>query len=206
MSYGMQILRDDGYLWLSPDITPLNLIQKIRITTNNTYQTNVPSNKTCLGFYRTDSNTTFEIKYSNSGANWSFTAAKGMGSGWVYIFSNIALVSSGYGIKLFNELGELTYSTDSIPLMINKYPVVNIGDATSITDIGKQVAVMPGLVATRLTALNPALGIYLFGYNWSLAFGTSIGHQNTFSEQIEGQRPTFKFKQYIYYIDCSIYD
>ncbi|UYK09136.1 hypothetical protein [Yersinia enterocolitica] len=139
MSYGMQILRDDGYLWLSPDITPMNLIQKIRVTTNNTYQTNVPSGKACLGFLRTDGNTTFELKFSNSGANWSFTAEKGTGSGWVYIFSNIALVSSGYGIKLFNVAGELIYSTDSIPLMINKYPVVNIGDATSITDIGKQV-------------------------------------------------------------------
>lgn len=206
MAYGIQILKPDGTLWLSPDVTPLNLIQKIRVNTNNTYQTTIPSGKSCVGFVRTDANTCFEVKFINSGSNWSFTVAKGAGSGWVYVFSNIALVESGYGIKLFNETGGLIYTTDSIPLQVEKYPVTNQGDDTVIVDIGKQVAVLSALVATRLTALDLPTQMFLFGYNWSLAFGNSIGHRATYSEQVQGQRPTFKFKEYLYYIDCSIYD
>lgn len=54
MSYGMQILRPDGNLWLSPEVTPMNLIDKgvMAGTKGEVFQTRIPSGIPAIFFVR----------------------------------------------------------------------------------------------------------------------------------------------------------
>jgi hypothetical protein len=54
MSYGMQILQSDGTLWLSPEVTPMNLIDKGVMAGINgeVFQTRIPSGVPAIFFVR----------------------------------------------------------------------------------------------------------------------------------------------------------
>lgn len=46
MAYGLQIFRDDGSLWMSPDVTPMNFIKKIRFNAGSgELATGIPEGK-----------------------------------------------------------------------------------------------------------------------------------------------------------------
>ncbi|EFC9800596.1 TPA: hypothetical protein HNC25_11875, partial [Escherichia coli] len=48
--FGMSITQSDGSLWMSPEFTPQNLINKGTMSTSkgSVFQTSIPSNKSCF--------------------------------------------------------------------------------------------------------------------------------------------------------------
>ncbi|HGU2248914.1 TPA: hypothetical protein ACM7I4_004576, partial [Escherichia coli] len=52
--FGMSITQSDGSLWMSPEFTPQNLINKGTMSTSkgSVFQTSIPSNKSCFFFIK----------------------------------------------------------------------------------------------------------------------------------------------------------
>lgn len=214
-SYGMKIFKDDGSLFISPDVTPLNYIGKIKYrNTSQTYTipTIVPSDKSIRYFINTTSGSRGGaiVKAFQSGGFWHLEFSRGYGEGYVYIFSNMVTKSSGYGIATYNSNGEMMWNTDMIPLQM--FQTSNPSTITENTElrvpVGVNVAVSPGLCSTYLMVIDPYAGIVIYGGMYCTGVNSDIVISNFWSKQsIEGGvgNPPVRYKENLLYIDTSMY-
>lgn len=207
MAYGLQIFRDDGSLWISPDVTPLNYMGKISFA-NGTVDTGISSSKSLMFFVRhngPDGAGTFIP--NNSGSTWEITITGSNYSGLIYLFSNTVKSQSGYGVAVYNSSGEMTWNTDMLPLQVlkvnNPYGVTQTGSFT--VSAGVPVAVNPGICSTWLAVLNPSAGQYIIGAIAAGAYGNTIYGTRIGGEEIVGQRPVYRYKEVFLCIDVSKY-
>jgi hypothetical protein len=208
MTYGLQIFRDDGSLWMSPDVTPLNYIGKIAFGGTGTITTSVPSGKNLMVFIRNDVATSAtRITTSNAGAVWTITITQTNSGGLLYLFANMVTSTTGFGVAVYNAAGEMTWNTDMLPMQFfnvnNPYGVSQTGNYS--IDTGVQIAVAPGVCSTYIAVLNAPQNIYLWGAISAGASGTSIYGVRSTGVQVNGQRQVWKYKEFFLCIDVSKY-
>lgn len=208
MAYGLQIFRDDGSLWVSPDVTPLNFIGKIAFGGTGTITTSVPSGKSLMVFIRNDAaSAATRITTSNAGAVWTITITQTTSGGLLYLFANMVTSSTGFGVAVYNAAGEMTWNTDMLPMQFfavnNPYGVSQTGNYS--IDTGVQIAVAPGVCSTYIAVLNAPQNIYLWGVISAGANGTSIYGVRSSGVQVSGQRQVWKYKESFLCIDVSKY-
>lgn len=207
MPYGLQILKSDGTVWISPDFTPLNLIAKatINAVSGATYQSPLPVGNEVLFFVKqsTEGVVKFNEINLNGFKSLQINASGISGSVTIYCFADMAVRKSDYGIFLFNAQGKLVYSSDMKPLEIKKVAISVSGEPR--INIGKPVAVMPAW-SGRTSAPNSELGGFnIFDY-FTGAFGNYITNLRI---QVAGGgsgSAGFSYQTEAYYIETSIYD
>lgn len=208
MSYGLSILNDAGKLWLSPDFTPLNFQRKIAFSGNGTINTGVPSSSKLMFFIKNNAEYqagTFKQVVSNG--IWQIKITGNNGSGYFYIFSNQAFIKRTHGIAIYNSVGELTWSTDMIPLMINRIKNQNgITNSNFYVNVGFPVAVSAGLVSSYKMMIDPAQHLFIFGWMGCGAFGNNIYVSKMYTEMLQSPPDETKVKDEFFYINTSFYD
>lgn len=207
--YGLKIYRDDGSLFMSPDVTPMNYIGKYRYTANGTIQLDVPDTASLMPFIRNDNvNGATHITWSTSGGKWRISVNT-TGAGWIYVFANIVTVEHGTGMAVYDADGKMTWNTDCLPLEIMTVP--NPWDGTSMTsavydvNVGVPVAVMPGICSNYLIILDPARPLYIYGSMVARAYGNTVGAIVWAGEQTSARPPSPRFRKDYLYIDTRLY-
>lgn len=209
MAYGLQIFRDDGSLWMSPDVTPINYIGNLRYGGTGALVTSVPSYKTLMVFIRNDAAAAgTRITLNNSGATWVINIIQTESSGFIYLFSNMVTSTSGWGVAVYNGAGEMVWNTDMLPLQFftvpNPYGIDQTGSFAIQTGI--QLAVAPGICSTWLAPLDPGAGKYLWGEIHAGANGSVIYGVRSNGIEVTGQGvPRWKYKESFLCIDVTRY-
>lgn len=208
MSYGLQIMKDDGTLWVSPEVTPLNFISKTQIqaTEGASYQSSVPSSKNAVFFVRYNAVGVVSFDDSDINGYRGLTVKKTLNVSTVdiYCFANLAIRKSDYGIFIFNSSGELVYSCDMKPLEIKSTGISVSGDGT-IIDMGTPVAVMP-FFSGRTSQSNSSLGGYnIFDYHTGATGNSVLNRRLQISSGASGGAG-FAYQNTAFYIETNIYD
>ncbi|XTZ40280.1 hypothetical protein ACQYRI_10120 [Salmonella enterica] len=207
MGYGLKIYRNDGSLWISPDVTPLNYMGKIAFG-NGPYATNVPSNKALMIFVRHNGPDGAGLFIpNNSGSIWTIAVTNANYGGLIYLFSNTVLNEHGYGIAVYGPTGEMTWNTDMLPLQVfrvtNPSPVNQQGSFYVST--GVQVAVNPGVCSTWTAPIDPSAHIFLTGAMAAGAYGDRVYGTRIDGRQVSGGSPAYRYKDQFICIDTSKY-
>lgn len=172
--YGMSILKSDGSMWLSPDFTPQNLINKGTISgdAGSTLNTDIPVDKTCFFFVRGGKVAHVQFEQFNNGGKHALRVSaydSHPGTITVYAFGDVVTPHSGYGIAMYNASGQMIYHGEMRPLDAEQ---VSVGDNFE-KDMGYQCAIMP--CRTGLFSVpNPSLGGYNVYMSACIAVGSKI--------------------------------
>ncbi|EKJ8218458.1 hypothetical protein [Citrobacter sedlakii] len=207
MAYGLQIFRNDGSLWISPDVTPLNFMGKVRFS-NGVVNTGIPSNKSLMFFVRHDGPHGAGIFIpSNSGGSWIITVTYANYSGDIYLFSNHVKSQHGWGVAVYNSAQEMVWNTDMRPLQVfrlNNPQGINQNAAFTVA-AGRPVAVNPGICSTWIAPIDPAAGIFLTGAMAAGAYGDTVYGTRINGRQQGGGVPAWRYKDKFICIDTSLY-
>lgn len=155
--YGGKIISQKGIVWMSPDVTPLNLVKRVDLTIRTgtfgqIIKTEIPGNRAIVFFTRIFSdNIGVAAVPLNKNGQWNIEIRASRNAAGTaesvkirfYIFSNFVPenVSSDWGIQYFNRKGELTWTGDMIPLEV--YVGVTPDYSYSDVDVGFTCAVSP---------------------------------------------------------------
>lgn len=145
--YGASITRPDGGLWLSPEFTPANLINKgvMSASKGAVFRTSIPSGRSCFFFVRSSNRANMMFLHQqNRGYNeLKLHQLSGKpGTVTVYAFSDMVLPHSGHGIAMYNKKGEMVFHGEMKPLDAR---VIKVGIQFSM-DLGYPCAIMPAMV------------------------------------------------------------
>lgn len=211
MSYGIKIFRDDGSLFISPEVTPMNFITRYRFTGPTTFHTDIPATANVISFIRNDNvnGAAYVIPKAVNG-KWDLALNGNNNGGYVYVFANIVPITSGVGLAVYNAAGEMTWNTDCLPLELNfvNNPWNGSGSGAGANydvNVGLPAAVVSGMSSTFLIPLDPGTTLYIYGTLTARAYGNIVGGREIYSEQIDGQPPTPLFKKQYIYIDTRLY-
>ena len=207
MAYGMEILQDSGALWMSPDVTPMNHIDTITqpIANGTVFQSSVPQNKQAMFFVSYDANgvCAFQEGVTNGFRSLTVERFQDMSVVTVYVFANMAIRRSDYGIFMFNGAGELTYSADMRPLQIQTATVSVAGDGVNV-DVGQPCAVLPTF-SGRTTQPNSGVGGFnIFNY-YTGSTGNSVTNRRI-QIGITSGPAGFTFSTTAFYIFTNMYN
>ncbi len=209
--YGLKIYRDDGILFMSPDVTPMNYVGKYRYTDNCIIQLSVPDTANIMPFIRNDDvNGVTHLTWATSGGKW-YINVNTSGAGWVYVFANIVTVEHGIGLAVYDVNGRMIWNTDCLPLAIMTAPnpwdgsPINSSSTVYDVNVGFPAAVMPGICSNYLIVLNPQMPLYLYGSMVARAYDNTVGARVWNGQQINGRPPLPKFRVNYIYIDTRLY-
>ncbi|WP_061284692.1 hypothetical protein [Kluyvera cryocrescens] len=209
--YGLKIYRDDGSLFISPDVTPMNYVGKYRYTGNGTIQLDIPDTASIMPFLRNDDvNGATHLTWTVSGGKW-WINVNTTGAGWVYVFATIVTVEHGYGLAVYDSNGKMTWNTDCLPLDINATPnpwngaPINSSTVKIDVDVGLPAAIMPGICSNYLLILSSSEHIYIYGSMVARAYGNIVGAHVWDGTQINSQPPSPRFRKDFIYIDTRLY-
>ena len=129
MAYGSEILSSDGRVWMTPDVMPLiyqfnTTVSGFNATTIKTINTSVPTSRACIAFTQCLSDPMpgrFAVLTYMSQANgvWQVNVRGNPNiSVKIYVFANVVVPTSRYGIQYFNSAGVETYNANCIPVQI----------------------------------------------------------------------------------------
>lgn len=172
--YGAQIKRPDGSLWLSPDFTPVNLINRgnIGLAVGSIFQTSIPVSKACFFFVRMGNksfNAFDQINVNGYHALKLTHTYDNPGYIVVYAFANMVTNPGTHGIAFYNERGEMVYHGGMKPLEAYQVPV---GGVTFDNDVGYLAATTPTQTAV-FTVPNASVG----GNDIFVAHGGAVGNR-----------------------------
>ncbi|MCB5312089.1 hypothetical protein [Yersinia intermedia] len=206
--YGFAVRNSAGRLWMSPDVTPMNFIEKLTFTATggivNTMVTSVPRDVPITFFVKYSSKYSFDVEEVN-GASTRTYLLRAFHSATVtvtmYVFATMVPRLSKYGLNIYNKMGALVYSAQMRPLEINQYTVTGNLHAYDI-DMGEPIAVMPMYTSFFYTLNSPT---YLLHMMWSGATGN-----RAYSDQARLANSGGPIVQFIqdgfFYIKTSKYD
>lgn len=219
--YGGEILSEKGIVWMSPDVTPLNLVKRVDLTiTTGTFgqiiKTEIPSNRPIVFFTRVFSDKIgLAAVILNRNGQWSIEIRASRSATGVaesvkirfYIFSNFVpkYVSSDWGIQYFNKKGDLTWTGDMIPLEVYAGKAPN--DRNYTVDVGFTCAVSPYFSASYTAGFIPGTPtIYIWITNAWKAYGSVIS--SYIVDNINSSNAGYDqfYSNNYYYIKASNYD
>ncbi|EFX2773254.1 hypothetical protein EY237_22150, partial [Shigella sonnei] len=119
--FGMSITQSNGNVWMSPEFTPQNLINRGTMSTSkgSVFKTSIPSNKSCFFFIKSSNKANMMFVHEfRDGYNVLRLNQVGGNPGTitVYAFSDMVLPHSGYGIAMYNSAGKMVYHGEMMPL------------------------------------------------------------------------------------------
>ncbi len=209
--YGLKIYREDGSLFISPDVTPMNYVGKYRYTGNGSIQLDIPGTASIMPFLRNDNvNGATHLTWAVSGGKWHINVNT-VGAGWIYVFATIVTVEHGFGLAVYDSNGKMTWNTDCLPLDImsvpNPWDGTPINSSTVVYDVnvGVPAAVMPGICSNYLIILEPQTPLYIYGSMIARAYGTTVGASTWSGQQINARPPSPRFRANYIYIDTRLY-
>lgn len=174
MAWGTKIVRADGSVWMSPDFTPLNLINRSVISgaAGTVFQSSIPAGNECLFFvrYSADGVAAFAEINQNGFRALRTERAQGTGNIAVYAFGDIAPCAPKYGIFMFNASGRLIYHMNMKPLELFQ---VKINPATPTVSTGVPCAVSPAFTG-RTTQFNSSVGGFDVFSHYAGAYGNVV--------------------------------
>lgn len=146
--YGMSIAQPNGNVWLSPEFTPQNLINKGTMGTSkgSVFTTSIPSNKSCFFFIKSSAKANMMFMHEQRNGYNALRLHQVNGSPGVitvYAFSDMVLPHSGYGVAFYNRSGQMVYHGEMMPLDAQ---LVNISDPQFTINMGYPCAIMPAMV------------------------------------------------------------
>ncbi|ORJ50587.1 hypothetical protein B2M27_09950 [Kluyvera intermedia] len=218
MLFGMEILREDGTIYASPDTHFMHFTGKITFTTstNNewgkTYiDTGVPVSAAIMPFMRQVTLGPDGIGIGpliNYAGQWRIEVLSYLQQVIdLYIFSSVNPVPGDYGVAFYNETGEIIYSSDTCPLEV--YPLGDIpyknGLLSNLT-FPHNVAVWPGPWGAEkaaggvwFTVIPAAVGNTITPMSSYLDIYTKFGYagNNAFRRNWQGS---------LIYINSDLYD
>ncbi|MCW2479734.1 hypothetical protein [Candidatus Symbiopectobacterium sp. NZEC135] len=209
MPWGAVITRDDGSLWLSPDFTPLNFIEKgIIVANGDAFVTSIPTSKNVIFFINQSADNYVACQqievdgYHALRVNSSYPGTLPIR---VYCFANMALQpKANYGLYFYNASGELTYSLDMLPLDMRTV-AVDISAAGVKQDMGRPVAVIP-TASGRVMLPNSSVG----GFDvWDLhlgATGNYVINRPRLIAQGQSGANNYIYIDRAFYIFTDVYD
>lgn len=172
--YGMSIKKPDGSLWLSPDFTPVNLIDKGKISakTGTVFNTSIPISRPCFFFVRLTSKSYIAFTQFNNGGKHAIKIEKSDNQGevFVYAFSNMVTPPGSHGIAFYNANGEMVYHGKMKPLDAK---LVSVSGITFDVNLGYPCAIMPSLTALN-SVRNPSLGGFMIFESQAAAYGNGV--------------------------------
>lgn len=172
--YGMRITKPDGSIWLSPDFTPVNLINRATIGSGvgTVYKTSIPVNRVCFFFVRMPSKTYVAFTQFNSGGYHAIRIDKSDGGGniTVYAFSNMVTSPGSHGIAFYNANGEMIYHGKMKPLDAKQ---ISVSGIAFDVDLGYPCAITPSLTALN-SVPNQGIGGHMIYESQSGAYGNRI--------------------------------
>lgn len=150
MAYGLIIRKDNGAVWIAPDVKVMNLIHRYQgwWQSGHAIGTNIPTGTPVMAFARfldgSDQNSMFMQKFDNGGTvGYRFVGNTGSGRNMViYIFAAMVNQSWGYGMRIFDAQGRETWNANMLPLEIH---MMDISENTT-HDMGTAVAAQLTLV------------------------------------------------------------
>lgn len=150
--YGMSITMPNGNLWLSPNFTPANLINKGTMgnSKGSVFRTTIPSNKSCFFFIKSSGKANLMFTHEHDGGYNILKILQVSGSPGtitVYAFSDMVLPHSEYGIAFYNESGQMVYHGEMLPLDAELVSVPIERDYSR--DMGYPCAVMPAIIGAK---------------------------------------------------------
>lgn len=203
--YGMQITKPDGSIWLSPDFTPVNLINRgdMGVYNGSIYQTSIPFDRVCFFFVRMGSRAYTAFSHINNGGYHALRIDRTDNPGWirVYAFSDMVTSPGSHGIAFYNSDGQMTYHGKMKPLEAHQIPVSGI---TFDVYLGYTCAVTPFQTAIN-SVPNPQLGGHMIFESQSGASGSNIYSISKQVAQTPGPLGVY-YSSSILAIDASKYD
>lgn len=172
--YGMQLVKPDGSIWLSPDFTPVNLISRgdMGVYSGSVFTTPIPFDRVCFFFVRMGGRAYSAFTHINNGGYHALRLDKTDNPGWikVYAFSDMVTPPGDYGIAFYNSAGDMVYHGKMLPLEAHQIPINGL---SFDVNLGYTCAVSP-----QQTAINsvptPQIGGHAIYESQSGASGTSI--------------------------------
>ncbi|HBQ4880513.1 TPA: hypothetical protein L7414_003487, partial [Escherichia coli] len=180
--YGCAITQPDGSLWMSPEFTPMSLIDKgaIPAKVGGFLQTRIPVNKSCLFFFKAEKKAGIMFTYSEVNGYYAITIKELSGSPGIitgYAFADMILPHSGYGIAMYNEYGEMVYHGEMMLLGVDFVPVTS---HEFTKDVGYPCAVMATFVGNAVNVIREPTQYSPIGAGEILAT-TAVAYGNTVS-------------------------
>ena len=214
----MEIADASGRLWMSPDVTPLNMVQRLdyTFTQGSTYTitTAVSASSPIMFFSRiTGTGGTFGCIMQQSGGFWQIVVTAvytedgtpGNISARFYIFSNTVTTPSRYSIAYYDAGGVMRWHGEMRPLQLFQGSINNT--AGGVFNAGFRCAVcsfFSSLYLIRYSGGTPA--IYQWAETAYSALDSNIRSNivnvwtNNTSSYTTYSIPTF------YYINVALYD
>ena len=156
MAYGTEILSSDGRLWMSPQVMPLiyqfsTTVSGFDLTNAKTINTNIPTDRGCIAFTQclsdpANGQRSVLTYMSQANGAWQINVKGNQNvSVKIYVFANVIVPSSRYGIQYFSASGTEVYNANCIPLQIYRMPVqFGIWSATQFSSVAVLATVCGG--------------------------------------------------------------
>lgn len=233
MSFGFAIRNPSGRLWMSPEVSPMNLIERLTITAAHgaTFTTSIPKDIPIMIFvsYAKKVNTYMfeqtEVSgfhaYKISGGVFIFyPATSGIPEEYkvgnhqtslmtVYVFAAMAKKTTRYGLAIYNASGRLVYSAQMRPLQLCHYQTNHT--KTIDIDMKESIAVAPMHYSMTGEENNEGdLFDWYTTYNyWVGAYKNSVYNALTIKYEFAGIINDFNKSNALsgfFYIKTAIYD
>lgn len=176
MSYITKITRPDGSLWMSPDVTPMNMIDRYEQTfgTGTVIITRVPVGTPCVYFLRRTQAAQVGIKIidrprpsQNRFVELLCQSTNNiLFSGVLYVFAPMVIDVPRWRFVINNRNGDIVYSAHMRPLEIHEAnrPAGNYNPIP----IGEPVAALPMPIEWHTNNANARLSYVPIGYGNNL--------------------------------------
>ena len=203
--YGMQITKPDGSIWLSPDFTPINLINRgdMGVYNGSVYTTSIPFDRVCFFFVRMGGRAYTAFSHINSSGYHALRIDRTDNPGWikVYAFSDMVTDPGSHGIAFYNSAGKMVYHGKMKPLEARQIPISGI---TFDINLGYTCAVTPHQTAIN-SVPEPQFNGHRIYESQSGASGTSIYSISKQVAHTSGPLGIY-YSSSILVIDASKYD
>lgn len=221
--FGAQINAPDGTVWLSPDVTPLNMVQRIdraglsATSGNVAIQTNVPQNRPIIVFGRATNNNGvgFATVLTKANGYWVVNIRAAMiqsgnpttYTARLYIFSNFvpSTASKDWGIRYYNASEELVWQADMRPLEMKKASFPN---GVERINVGYTNACVTSFCGLTVEIYMPGTPEFYMFFEWTFAsWGTNIERRpvSQFETSTGGGYVPWTTRE-TWYINTAIYD
>ncbi|MFP9227622.1 hypothetical protein [Pectobacterium cacticida] len=209
--WGGKIINDDGTIWLSPDYIPINLWERGELIINlpfpNTFVSTVPINKTAVFFISQAGEGAVDARQVNVNGFHALRimrATEHVNSIKIYCFANMAREPHDGGIRFYDNGGNITYSSEMIPLELHSH-IVDRPQGTTTIDVGIRAAVLPNFSGT-VSTFDSGLGVFRIFSIHAAAVGTSIATRLILLTGSASGPVAYTYTNQIYFIYVDKYD
>lgn len=216
MTFGMQITRDDGRIFASPEFTPSVLVQVMDVTADYTqdvsavwyFQTIVPNSSLCLVFHKNKDGAVLYYTEVGPSGYWQIKTVGGS-AGIVhrlrfYIFSNFVVNIPEWGVYFYKD-NKIVYHGSCLPLDIKFWDIPQLTTPSPTTVPCAAMGGFARQLSQPLVGSNPpVITVFYFCFTANDS-GPVTGIFRTYTSSSGSGGPD-GFAKGCAYIETAIYD